>query len=191
MKTLRPLVIAVMLCTLLSSTYAQNLVQNGKFNQGVNSWEVLLTEKSSPIKAQVIEHSQDYDTYGLADSYINTSFVELDATSAIQQKIKTNNSENYTLIFAYAHRPNAGDKQFVVTANGEVIYTETIKNTADIGTFKYIHLYFNATTTTTKLSFYAVPLSGPEDQGILLTDVSCEKTAEINLDHSRHTRKTH
>lgn len=191
MKTLCPLVIVAILCALSSSIQAQDLIQNGKFNQGVTGWEVLLAEKSLPIKAQVIEHSKDYGTYGLADNYVNTSFVELDATSAIQQKIKTSTEENYTLIFAYAHRPNAGDKQLVVTANGEVIHTETIKNTPEVGTFKYINLYFNASSSTTRLSFYAVPLSGPEDQGILLTDVSCEKTAEINLKNSRYTRKTH
>lgn len=176
---------------LINTTQAQNLIKNNKFNAGVESWEVLLAEKSLPIKAQVIEHSQDYGSYGLADNYINTSFVELDATSAIQQKISTNNSENYTLIFAYAHRPNAGDKQLVVTANGVVIHTETIKNNASIGAFKYTNLYFTAPSNTTTLSFYAVSISGPDDQGILLTDVSCEKTAEININNSSNTKKTH
>lgn len=172
-----------------NTTQAQNLVKNNKFNAGVESWEVLLAEKSLPIKAQVIEHSQDYGSYGLADNYINTSFVELDATSAIQQKITTSNSENYTLIFAHAHRPNAGDKQLVVTANGIVIHTETIKNNASIGAFKYTNLYFTATSSTTKLSFYAVSLGGPDDQGILLTDISCEKTAEININNPNNTKK--
>ena len=72
---------------LVSSIQAQNLIKNNKFNAGVESWEVLLAEKSLPIKAQVIEHSEDYGLYGLADNYINTSFVELDATSAIQKKL--------------------------------------------------------------------------------------------------------
>lgn len=179
------------LLILSNNTQAQNLIENSKFNAGVESWEVLLAEKSLPIKAQVIEYSQDYGSYGLADNYINTSFVELDATSAIQQKINTNNSENYTLIFAYAHRPNAGDKQLVVTANGTVIHTETIKNNPSIGGFKYQNLYFNASSDITKLSFYAVSISGPDDQGILLTDVSCEKTAEINISNPISTRKTH
>ena len=175
---------------LTNTAQAQNLIKNNKFNNGVENWEVLLAEESLPIKAQVIEHSQDYGSYGLADNYINTSFVELDATSAIQQKIDTDNSDNYTLIFAYAHRPNAGDKQLVVTANGTVIYTETIKNNASIGAFKYTNIYFNAPSGSTKLSFYAVSLSGPDDQGILLTDVSCEKTAEINIDNPNHAKKT-
>jgi hypothetical protein len=176
---------------LISSTQAQNLIKNNKFNAGVEGWEVLLSEKGLPIKAQVIEHSQDYGSYGLADNYINTSFVELDATSAIQQRIDTDNSDNYTLIFAYAHRPNAGDKQLVVTANGTVIHTETVKNNASIGGFKYKHIYFNAPSTTTKLSFYAVSISGPDDQGVLLTDISCEKTAEISINNSNNTKKTH
>jgi hypothetical protein len=173
-----------------STTQAQNLIKNNKFNAGVESWEVLLAEESLPIKAQVIEHSKDYGSYGLADNYINTSFVELDATSAIQQKISTDNSDNYTLIFACAHRPNAGDKQLVVTANGTVIHTETIKNNASVGSFKYTNIYFTAPSSTTKLSFYAVSISGPDDQGILLTDISCEKTAEININNPNHTKKT-
>lgn len=179
------------LCLFTYTTQAQNLIKNNKFNAGVENWEVLLADKNLPIKAQVIEHSKDYDLYGLADNYINTSFVELDATSAIQQKINTDNSDSYTLIFAYTHRPNAGDKQLVVTANGTVIHTETVKNNASIGTFKYTNIYFNAPGTVTKLSFYAVSISGPDDQGILLTDVSCEKTAEININNPNHTRKTH
>jgi len=176
---------------LTSTTEAQNLIKNNKFNAGVESWEVLLAEKNSPIKAQVIEHSQDYGSYGLADNYINTSFVELDATSAIQQRINTDNSDNYTLIFAYAHRPNAGDKQLVVTANGTVIYTKTVKNNASVGGFKYKHIYFNASSSRTKLSFYAVSISGPDDQGILLTDISCEKTAEISINNPHNAKKTH
>ena len=189
MKSLLPFIFFSFLFT--SSTQAQNLIKNNKFNAGVEGWEVLLAEKSLPIKAQVIEHSQDYGSYGLADNYINTSFVELDATSAIQQRIDTDNSDNYSLIFASAHRPNAGDKQLVVTANGTVIYTETIKNNTAIGSFKYTNIYFTAPSSTTKLSFYAVSLSGPDDQGILLTDVSCEKTAEINITNPVHGKKTH
>ena len=189
MKILPSFIFILFLLT--GTTQAQNLIKNSKFNAGVESWEVLLAEKSLPIKAQVIEHSQDYGSYGLADNYINTSFVELDATSAIQQNVNTNNSENYTLIFAYSHRPNAGDKQLVVTANGTVIYTETIKNNPSVGLFKYTNLYFTAPSNTTKLSFYAVSINGPDDQGILLTDISCEKTAEININNPNNNKKTH
>ena len=32
-----------------STTQAQNLIKNNKFNAGVESWEVLLAEKSLPI----------------------------------------------------------------------------------------------------------------------------------------------
>jgi len=189
MKSLLSFIFILFLLT--NTAQAQNLIKNSKFNAGVESWEVLLAEKSLPIKAQVIEHSQDYGSYGLADNYVNTSFVELDATSAIQQKINTDNSDNYTLIFACAHRPNAGDKQLVVTANGTIIHTETIKKNASVGAFKYTNIYFNAPSTTTKLSFYAVSISGADDQGILLTDVSCEKTAEINISNPTHSKKTH
>jgi len=170
---------------------AQNLIKNSKFSTGVEYWEVLLAEKNSPIKASIIEHSQDYGSYGLADNYINTSFVELDATSAIQQKFNTDNSDNYTLIFAYAHRPNAGDKQLVVKANETVIHTQTVKNSPSVGMFKYKNVYFNAPSNTTKLSFYAVSISGPDDQGVLLTDISCEKTAEINIENLNTKKKTH
>lgn len=185
--------ILILLIFLLNTSFlqGQNLIKNSKFNSGVEHWEVLLADKGIPIKAQVIEHSQFPDLYGLADNYINTNFVELDATSAIQQKINTDKSDNYTLIFAYALRPDAGDKQLVITANGTVIHTETMKNSSSVGTFKYHNIYFNAPDHITKLSFYAVSLSGPDDQGILLTDITCEKTAEININYPKNGSKTH
>lgn len=178
------------LFNLLNQSTAQNIVKNGKFTNGITNWQVLLADADFPIKAQVIEHSQYYDLYGLADNYINTSFVELDAKSAIQQKVPTNKSDNYTLTFSYAHRPDAGDKQLVITADKEIIYTETIKNNTTEGTFKYKNIYFNAPSNMTKLSFYAVSLNGSEDKGILLTDVICEKTAEISINNSLNKRKT-
>lgn len=164
----------------LSST-AQNLVQDGKFTDGVSHWQVLLSDPSIPIKAQIIEQSQDYGAYGLADNYINTSFVELDAQSAIQQSIPTSVGDQYVLTFAYAHRPNAGKKQLVVLLDQQVICTKTIQNSETTGVFKYQTVHFSATKKQSKLSFYTISLDGPEDQGILITDLHCEVAAEINL----------
>lgn len=177
---------------LLSSlnAFSQNLFQNGKFQDGINHWLVLLENAAVPIKAQVIEHSEDYGQYGLADNYVNTSFVELDAKSAIQQEIATTQNDNYVLTFAYAHRPNAGKKQLVVLINQQVVFTKTIDNNSSIGLFKYENIHFTAPQNNSKISFYAISLSGTDDQGILLTDVSCEKAAEINIFDQRE-QKTH
>ncbi|BDS11363.1 DUF642 domain-containing protein [Aureispira anguillae] len=185
-KTILPLCFFVLF---LSTVSAQELVHNGNFNAGTNNWQILLEDPNLPIKAQVIEHSKDYHSYGLADSYVNTNFVELDDKSAIQQKILTTKSENYTLVFAYTHRPNAGDKQLVITADSKVIYTKTIKDDGSIGMFKYVNAYFKAPSNMTKLSFYAVSLNGAEDQGVLLTDISCKKTAEISIDNPTKVQK--
>lgn len=164
-----------------SLAIAQNLIQDGKFEQGIEHWTVLLSDADVPIKAQIIEHSSDYGAYGLADNYVNTNFVELDAASAVQQQVATEAGNHYILTFAYAHRPQAGKKQLVVLVDKKVVHTETIDNSDAIGTFKYKTVYFTAKQSGEKVSFYAVSLSGPEDQGILLTDVSCEIAAEINL----------
>lgn len=172
------------------NAFSQNLFQNGKFQDGVNHWLVLLENPNIPIKAQVIEHSEDYGQYGLADNYVNTSFVELDALSAVQQEVATTQHDNYVLTFAYAHRPNAGKKQLVVLINQKVAFTKTIDNNSSEGFFKYENIHFTAPQDNSKISFYAVSLSGIEDQGILLTDISCEKAAEINIFDLRE-QKTH
>lgn len=171
------------------SAFSQDLIQNGSFKDGVNNWQILLETPTHPIKAQVIEHSEYYDLYGLADNYINTSFVELDSKSAIQQNVSTSKSDYFNLTFAYAHRPSAGDKQLVIIANQEVIYTETIKNSSTAGIFKYKTVFFKASKENTKLSFYAVSLNGPEDKGVLLTDISCEKTVSATLDINQSKQK--
>jgi hypothetical protein len=168
----------------------QNLVQNSKFQQGVTHWQVLLEDSNVPIKAQVIEHSKDYGQYGLADNYVNTSFVELDAQSAVQQRMATVAGDNYVLTFAYAHRPNAGKKQLVVMIDQQVVFTTTLNNSASVGFFNYETLHFTAPSSNAKLSFYAVSLSGVAEQGVLLTDVSCERAAEINIFDMRE-QKTH
>lgn len=173
-----------------NTSFAQNLFQNSKFNSGVEHWLVLLESSNTPIKAQVIEHSQDYGQYGLADNYVNTSFVELDAKSAIQQTIATTQHDSYVLTFAHSHRPDAGKKQLVVMVNQDVIFTKTIDNNSSAGLFKYETIHFTAPKDNSKVSFYAVSLSGLEDQGILLTDVSCEKAAEINI-FGKREQKTH
>ncbi len=173
------------------SATAQNLVRDGQFKEGIQHWTVLLSDSQFPIKAQVIEHSDDYGTYGLADNYVNTNFVELDAASAIQQIIATKANNKYVLTLAYSHRPNAGKKQLVVLVDQEVVHTETVDNNSSVGTFKYKTIYFTPEQDNSKLSFYAVSLDGPEDQGILITDLSCEIAAEINLLDALSPSKTH
>lgn len=164
-----------------SNAYTQNLIQDGQFKEGINHWTVLLSNNNTPIKAQIIEHSSDYGTYGLADNYVNTNFVELDAASAIQQNIATKAHNNYILTFAYAHRPDAGKKQLVVLVDQTIVYTETVDNSSAVGTFKYKTVHFTPHQDNSKISFYAVSLDGPEDQGILITDLSCEIATEIHL----------
>lgn len=187
MKSLVLLLLSLSINTVGS---AQNLFKNGKFQNGVTNWMVLLENPAVPIKAQVIEHSKDYGQYGLADNYVNTSFVELDAQSAIQQEIATTQHDNYVLTFAYAHRPDAGKKQLVVMIDKDVIFSRTIDNNSSVGGFKYETLHFSAPSDNSKFSFYTVSLSGADNQGILLTDISCEKAAEINIFDTRE-QKTH
>jgi hypothetical protein len=165
-----------------TSLFAQeNMIKNGQFVDGTENWQVLLNDKETPIKAH-IEHGESYKKYGLADNFIGTNFVELDEKSAIQQTVLTRKGNNYTLIFAYAHRPDAGTKQLIVTAGGKAIYTTTIKNADDQGRFIYKHVTFTATDKETKLGFYSVSiLGGAEDKGILLTDLLCSPTSEVDL----------
>jgi len=169
--------------TLLSaSIFAQeNMIKNGQFIDGTEHWQVLLNDKDAPIKAH-IEHGKSYKEYGLADNFIGTNFVELDEKSAIQQTVLTRKGNNYTVIFAFAHRPGAGTKQLIVTAGGKAIYTTTIKNADGQGHFVYKHVTFAATDKETKLGFYSVSiLGGAEDKGILLTDIMCSPSSEVDL----------
>jgi len=165
-----------------TSLFAQdNLIKNGQFTEGTEDWKVLLNNENEPIKAH-IEHGESYKEYGLADNFIGTNFVELDEKSAIQQVIPTQKGANYTLVFAYAHRPDAGTKQLIVTAGGKAVYTTTIKNSDAEGAFVYKSANFIATQNETKIGFYSVSiLGGAEDKGILLTDVLCNKSSEVDL----------
>lgn len=154
-----------------------NLVKNGQFVAGTEGWEVLLNDANQPIKAR-IEQGSSYKEYGLADNFIGTNFVELDEKSAIQQKITTKVGEMHTLSFAYTHRPDAGNKQFIVAINGKAVYTSTVKNASGMGAFIYKNVSFKATETITKIAFYTVSLEGEADKGVLLTDIHCEQVVE-------------
>ncbi|BDS09727.1 DUF642 domain-containing protein [Aureispira anguillae] len=176
------LVVSSFLFFVTSLVAQDNLIKNGHFAEGTKNWNVLLLDKSQPIKAH-IEHADSYKEYGLADNFVGTNFVELDQKSAIEQTILTRKGESYTLLFAYAHRPNAGTKQLIVTAGNRAIYTKTIKNTEAAGNFTYKHVTFIATENETKIGFHSVSiLGGAEDMGILLTDVLCNFTSEVDLD---------
>ena len=169
----------ILLTTILAAQ--DNLVKNGQFVDGTKHWEVLLNDSKEPIKAH-IEHGSSYKEYGLADNFVGTNFVELDQKSAIQQAIPTRKGESYTLIFAYAHRPGAGSKQLIVKAGGKAIYTTTVKNSDAEGSFIYKNITFTATDKETKIGFYSVSiLGGAEDKGILLTDVLCNISSEVDL----------
>jgi hypothetical protein len=159
-----------------------NLIQNGQFTNGTASWEVLLENKDNPIKAH-IEHGNSYKEYGLADNFVGTNFVELDQQSAVQQYIETTPGERYTLIFAYAHRPEAGKKQLIVMAANNVVFTKTLDNGMDEAQFSYQEVVFTATSNRTKIGFNAVSIdNSPQDKGILLTDVLCQEVATGALD---------
>ncbi|MFK7796803.1 MAG: DUF642 domain-containing protein [Aureispira sp.] len=159
-----------------------NLIQNGQFTNGTTSWEVLLEDKDTPIKAH-IEHGNSYQDYGLADNFVGTNFVELDQQSAVQQYIETTPGERYRLIFAYAHRPEAGKKQLIVMAAANVVFTKTLDNGMDEAQFSYQEVEFTATTNRTKISFNAVSINNSaQDKGILLTDVLCQQVTAGTLD---------
>ncbi|MCH2043265.1 MAG: DUF642 domain-containing protein [Saprospiraceae bacterium] len=181
MKKLLTLTFSICLY-IVSFGQANNLIQNGKFEKGVESWQVLLVDENEPIKAGNIEYSSMYDAYGLADNFAGTHFVELDALSGIQQTIATEKQTKYVLLFAYTHRPNAGDKHFIIRSGNEVIYTKKIENTEKLGNFQYAHIEFEATSDQTNIQFYVASLNGTLDKGILLTDVICSKAKEIDLD---------
>lgn len=159
----------------------ENLVKNGQFTEGTTGWDVFLVDKSQPIKAH-IEHGDSYKDYGLADNFVGTNFVELDQKSAIEQTLLTRKGESYTLVFAYAHRPNAGTKQLIVTVGNKAVYTRTIENSDAQGRFTYKHITFIASEHKTKIGFHSVSiLSGAEDKGILLTDVLCNFSSEVDI----------
>ena len=183
--------ISIVWCCLVQQGVAQNLVRDGQFRHGIKHWTVLLSDAETPIKAQIIEHSRDYGAYGLADNYINTSFVELDAASAIQQTIATQANLSHRLTFAYAHRPNAGKKQLVILVDQEVVYTTTVDQDETAGQFRYKTVHFTPYQDNSKISFYAISLEGPEDQGILITDIVCEVATELHLFEQLDQRKTH
>lgn len=159
---------------------SSNLLANGNFSEGTKGWKVFLVDAEKPIKAQVIEQSDSYRAYGLADNYVGTNFVELDASSAIQQNLETKEGESYVLVFAYAHRPGAGDKQFIVQINGNAVWTKTIKNSKENGAFTYKYIKFKGEAKA-NVAFYAVSLNGDEEKGILLTDVLVSEEPDVNL----------
>lgn len=173
------LLLLVALCWASTGLFAQNnLIKNGQFTNGTEGWSVLLTNKDQPIKAQ-IEHGDSYKDYGLADNFIGTNFVELDAQSAIQQTIVTEPKQRYKLTYAYAPRPNAGKNQLIVMADGKVIHTKTVQSTSEAGKFMYKEVEFTATSAATKVGFYAVSIAdGTEGRGVLITDIWCEHISE-------------
>jgi hypothetical protein len=159
-----------------------NLLKNGQFTEGTQYWEVLLVNKDNPIKAH-IEHANSYKEYGLADNFIGTNFVELDEQSAVQQFIITEPGKRYRLMFAYAHRPDAGKQQLIVMAGGQVAFTKTLKNNEAEGSFVYKEVVFTAPSDRTKIGFHAVSImDGAKDKGILITDVYCKQISEETLD---------
>jgi hypothetical protein len=158
-----------------------NLLNNGNFAEGTDNWKIYLTDPNKPIKAQVIEQSDSYASYGLADNYVGTNFVELDASSAIQQDVETDEGEPYVLVFAYAHRPEAGDKQLIVQINGKAVWTKTIKNSSENGKFTYKVIKFKGEDKA-NIAFYAVSLNGDEEKGVLISDVLVNKEPEVNLE---------
>lgn len=167
---------------LFSSTtiFAQNLVQNGAFISGTDAWTPLNSLAGENTQKKTIEFSDDYMMYELSDSYLEKRFVELDYQSAIQQTISTNETTNYTLTFAYAHRPNSGDKELVIIADDKVIYKKTIKNNEKEGSFIYQSVPFQAKRSQTSLGFYVQSISGAEDRGLLITDIFCEERANLD-----------
>lgn len=178
-QLLLPLFILLQAWTLSAQ---DNLLKNGQFTQGTEHWEVLLVNKDNPIKAH-IEHGNSYKEYGLADNFVGTNFVELDQQSAVQQKITTVPGKRYKLMFAYAHRPEAGKKQFIVMAAGRVVFTKTLDNGRSEGHFSYKEVEFTAKENQTKIGFHAAAIAGsPDDKGILLTDVLCKEVGTETLD---------
>lgn len=161
---------------------AQNLLKNGQFSEGIKHWKVLLEETAaSPIKAHVVKKGAT--EHGLADNYVGTNFVELDAHTAIRQTVKTKEAEEYLLVFAFAHRPNAGDKQLIISIDGKPLYTHKIENNAQSGTFQYKHVKYTAIGKQATIEFNVVSLNGDENIGVLLTDVlfNLEEAVDLKL----------
>lgn len=182
------LVLTVLLWISKGLSAQNNLIQNGQFINGTKGWNVLLTDKDQPIKAQ-IEHGDSYKDYGLADNFVGTNFVELDAQSAIQQTLATEPEQRYKLIFAYAPRPDAGKNQLIVMANGKVIHTQTLESSSGTSKFMYKEIAFVAASSKTKLSFYAVSINNSiADKGILITDIWCAPLTEdvLKLNAGEH-----
>ena len=179
-------ILLVALCGATTMWAQDNLVENGQFTNGTTGWDILLTDKDQPIKAH-IEHGASYKEYGLADNFVGTNFVELDAKSAIQQTLTTEPGKRYKLMFAYSHRPDAGQKQLIVIADGAVVHTKTVQSSQKTGTFTYKEVQFTASAPETKIGFYAVAiLGGSEEKGILLTDIWCEAVSDaLNPDEQK------
>jgi hypothetical protein len=161
------------------SSYAQNLIKNSNFSKGVEDWSIFLVNGGAAPR--MIEVSNDYKKYGLADNQAGLHFAELDAQSAIQQTITTVEGKDYLLGFGFATRPNAGDKQLIVEVNGKAVFTQTFKNNVEAGKFTHSHFSFTADAATSKIAFYIVSLSGKDDEGLLVSDVLCNLESEVDL----------
>jgi len=161
------------------SSYAQNLIKNSNFSKGVEDWSIFLVNGGAAPR--MIEVSADYKKYGLADNQAGLHFAELDAQSAIQQTITTQEGKDYLLGFGYATRPNAGDKQLIVEVNGKAVFTQTFKNNPDAGKFTHKHFSFTADAATSKIAIYVVSLSGKDDEGLLISDILCNLESEVDL----------
>ena len=176
-------ILLLFVCALFAgSTFAQNLIENGRFEDGTKGWDVLLSGDNEQIKSYSIEQSDSYETYGLAENFAGINFVELDSKSGLQQTMETKKNQDYLLVFAYSHRPAAGDKQLIVSVNGQPMYTYKIANNDVQGEFEYKHIQYKAESEKTTIAFYVVSLSGDEDKGVLMTDVLFSKESEVDLD---------
>jgi hypothetical protein len=186
MKTLFfSLVLFFGVSTKLPQLFAQNLVQNGAFQQGLEGWKVLTAQPDAQFTARYVPRgSKATQEYGLKDNQVETNFVALNGQSSIEQSIATEVGKRYTLVFAVALPSQAKNQQMIVSLNGQPKWTRTLSSNGEKGSFQHYYFHFEATSPQTVLSFYATPIGGEatsSNEGLLLSDIICNLEEEVEL----------
>lgn len=183
-KHLMKNLVLLLFCSLSLQLFAQNkenLIKNGQFRNSLEGWEILLSNGSPSIKAQILSEEADYKKFGLADNFVGTSFVEIDENSSIRQDVELKSIEPHSLVFAYAPRPNAGDKQLIVKVDGRAVWTTTLGNQNALGRFQYKAIKLMPEEKSAQISFYVVSLSDKKDQGVFIADVFLNEEPLVDL----------
>ncbi|MFN6947193.1 MAG: OmpA family protein, partial [Cytophagaceae bacterium] len=167
------------------SSFAQNLIKNGSFEEGAKHWNNW-KPPGLPI-GYIFEVSSSPSTYGIVAPADGTHFAEVDYESNFSQTLETHPGETYKLKFAITRRYNAfGDRWFRVLINGREVF-EKLVNTQTFGnTFEYQSIEYTAELEKTTISFYSYGTSGSgATYGVMLDDVSFTKVPSYLIEKNK------